>query len=211
MTLDNAVGFYWTLPVPWTGFTELSENIDEAATQSQTIRYQAELIRRYAMNHGFELIHEEVFLEIEPDRGSDTITSVLVPVEKMCRERDATLLVVEFSQLHGSRSHHHFAHLLEQSHVPVVWIAPDPIHSAEWSFDPYAHFSDWKQRQQSWMDSKPEREARLLQEIELRRSVGLSYAALATSLNDARMLTPTGKPWTEANVRVFLKRLGAKT
>jgi hypothetical protein len=27
----NAVGFYWTLPVPWAGFTSLLREIDEAA------------------------------------------------------------------------------------------------------------------------------------------------------------------------------------
>ena len=67
----NAVGFYWTLPVPWTGFTSLPSDIDEAAKVSRTIRYQRNTIRRYAKVEGYRLIHEEVFLEIKPDRGSD--------------------------------------------------------------------------------------------------------------------------------------------
>ena len=42
----RAVGFYWTLPVPWAGFTDLPTDVDEAAAQSRTIRYQRDLIRR---------------------------------------------------------------------------------------------------------------------------------------------------------------------
>ena len=41
----NAVGFYWTLPVPWAGFTALPEKIEDAAKVSRTIRYQMQLIR----------------------------------------------------------------------------------------------------------------------------------------------------------------------
>ena len=36
--MRNAVGFYWTLPVPWAGFVELPEDIDAAAKASRTIR-----------------------------------------------------------------------------------------------------------------------------------------------------------------------------
>lgn len=35
------IGFYWTLPVPWAGFTKLNlSNIDKAAEQSRTIALQ---------------------------------------------------------------------------------------------------------------------------------------------------------------------------
>ena len=87
----NAVGFYWTLPVPWAGFTTLPAGIDDAAAVSMTIRYQRDAIRRHAKSEGFQLIHEEVFFEIEPDRGSDIITEPLAKVEKICREHDAVL------------------------------------------------------------------------------------------------------------------------
>ena len=69
--MRNAVGFYWTLPVPWAGFTKLPKDIEEAAKASRTIRYQCELIRRYARDNGYRLVDEKVFLEIEPDRGSE--------------------------------------------------------------------------------------------------------------------------------------------
>ena len=45
---QKAVGFFWTLPIPWTGFTHLPDDVTTAATMSRTIRYQCELIRDYA-------------------------------------------------------------------------------------------------------------------------------------------------------------------
>ncbi len=57
-TPQAAVGFYWTLPVPWAGFTELPKDVDRAAEFSRTIRYQREIIRRYAREHHLQLIHE---------------------------------------------------------------------------------------------------------------------------------------------------------
>ena len=41
-TARNAVGFYWTLPVPWAGFTHLPDAVEAAAKASQTIRSQCE-------------------------------------------------------------------------------------------------------------------------------------------------------------------------
>ena len=41
----NAVGFYWTLPVPWAGFTDLPKDIDAAVKASRTIRYQVQRVR----------------------------------------------------------------------------------------------------------------------------------------------------------------------
>lgn len=97
MKTPSAVGFYWTLPVPWAGFTHLPQDIDAAANASQTIAYQRALIRRHAQERGYALIHEEVFLEIEPDRGSQYVRGPLRKLEALCRARHATLLYVDFS------------------------------------------------------------------------------------------------------------------
>ena len=101
----NAVGFYWTLPVPWAGFISLPNEIDEAAKVSRTIRYQRDLIRRYAKDEGYRLIYEEVFLEIEPDRGSDLILEPLRKVKKICHDQDAILLFVDFWGVQRWRAH----------------------------------------------------------------------------------------------------------
>ena len=83
----NAVGFYWTLPVPWAGLVSLPNEIDEAAKVSRTIRYQRDLVRRYATDEGYRLVHEELFLEIEPDRGSDLILEPLRKVKKFAKSK----------------------------------------------------------------------------------------------------------------------------
>jgi hypothetical protein len=93
-----AVGFYWTLPVPWVGFERLPGQVDEAAKFSRTIRYQRDLIRRYATEHRYKLMHEQVFIEIGPDRGSEYIIEPLEKAQKVCLQSDAVLLYVEFSE-----------------------------------------------------------------------------------------------------------------
>lgn len=84
----KAVGFYWTLPVPWVGFSGLSENIEEAAQQSRTIRYQMERVRSWAADEGYELVKEEVFLELAPDRGGEHVVPPLDKLAAFCRARD---------------------------------------------------------------------------------------------------------------------------
>lgn len=103
--MRNAVGFYWTLPVPWAGFTTLPEDIDAAAKVSRTIRYQCDLIRRHAVENGYTLVAEKVFLEIAPDRGSQYVLEALRPLEAICRAREAVLLFVDFSEVQGWRGH----------------------------------------------------------------------------------------------------------
>ena len=69
--MQNYIGFYWTLPVPWAGFRDLPNDADEASGLSRTIRYQRDRVRRWVKEEKGELIDETVFLETEPDRGSD--------------------------------------------------------------------------------------------------------------------------------------------
>ncbi|WP_170756506.1 recombinase family protein [Ruegeria lacuscaerulensis] len=204
--MENAVGFYWTLPVTWAQFVELPRDVEAAASASKTIRYQMELIRRYAKEHGFNLIHEEVFLEIQPDRGSIHIQSALDSIERICRTGDATILVVDFSVVQNWRRHGYMDEWFENTHMPIVRIPPDPLRTTEWSFDPGQHFGDWRQRHSYWMSSKHEREVfALRRSLELQKT-GLSVNAIAEQLNMEKTPSPTGKPWRESNLRTFLKR-----
>ncbi|KUJ77789.1 recombinase family protein [Ruegeria profundi] len=204
--MENAVGFYWTLPVTWAQFKELPKDVEAAATASKTIRYQMELIRRYAKEHSYNLIREEVFLEIEPDRGSIHIQSALNSIEHMCRTDSATVLVVDFSVVKNWRRNGFMDEWFENTDMPILRIPPDPLQTSEWSFDPDQHFGDWRKRQSDWMSSKHKRE-----EFALRRSLelqktGLSVNAIAEQLNREETPSPTGKPWRESNLRAFLKR-----
>src|SRR5262245_44213168 len=92
----NAVGFYWTLPVSWAGVVKLPKDVDRAAKLSKTIRYQRDRIRSYAANNGYRLLHEEVFIELNPDRGSDYILDSLGKVEALCKTQVAMLMFVSF-------------------------------------------------------------------------------------------------------------------
>ncbi len=204
--MENAVGFYWTLPVTWAQFVELPKDLEAAAAASKTIRYQIELVRRYAKDHGFTLIHEEVFLEIEPDRGSAHIQTALETLERICRTNSATVLVVDFSVVQNWRRNGYMDDWLENTDMPFIRISPDPLLSSEWSFDPGQHFGDWRKRHLDWMNSKPEREAfALRRSLELQKTC-LSVNVLAQRLNSEKVPSPTGKPWSESNLRAFLKK-----
>ena len=204
--MENAVGLYWTLPVTWAQFVDLPKDVEAAATDSKTIRYQMELIRRYAKDHDYALIHEEVFLEIEPDRGSVHIQSALETIERMCRGESATILVVDFSVVRNWRRNAYMDAWLENTNMPFIRIPPDPFLSAEWSFDPVQHFSDWRKRHFDWMRSKHEREAIALRRSLELRTANLSVNAIARQLNLEKVPSPTGKPWRESNLRSFLNK-----
>lgn len=198
----NAVGFYWTLPVPWAGFIKLPSDIDEAAKVSRTIRYQRDLIRRYAKEEGLELIHEEVFLELEPDRGSPEIIPELERIERICRERQAILLFVDFSLGRGWRSHHSLtawaSGRLDTMQVPAWRHEPS-------GFDPHRHFAEWRERQRAWMAGKDERVARAAERIVELRASSTSFPEIARILDAEGLRSATGKPWTAANAIAVLK------
>lgn len=107
MTRKGYVGFYWTRPVPSVGFTRLSPNVDQAAQQSRTIRYQRELAKAYVRDQNGELVDEIVFLELEPDRGTEMVTEPLEWAFAVCQQRAATLLYVEFWSEFQWRRHNH--------------------------------------------------------------------------------------------------------
>ena len=118
----NAVGFYWTYPVEWAGFTRLPKTVDGAAARSKTIRYQRDLVRRYANDERWNLVHEAVFLETEPDRGSQSTIGPLTKVTRTCQAEDAVLLLVDFSVEHGWRGHEFINYWLAKADIKFIWI-----------------------------------------------------------------------------------------
>lgn len=206
----NAVGFYWTLPVPWAGFTTLPAQIDEAAAISKTIRYQRDAIRRHAKIEGFNLVREEVFLEIEPDRGSDIIREPLAKVAKICREHDAVLLYVDFSQIQGWRSHAPMQQWSQTYSIQTDPVFPDEMVMDGQMFDPHAHFSAWREKQSDWMAGKVERAAKAHARALVLLSEGQKRPAIADLLNAENISSPSGKPWTADNIGKFLAAQKAK-
>ncbi|WP_442580269.1 recombinase family protein [Mesorhizobium sp. ASY16-5R] len=201
----KAVGFYWTLPVPWAGFTKLSGNIDEAARESLTIRFQVEAVRTFAAKNGYKLIREVAFLEIEPDRGSDLVREPLNKIETICRAENATLLYVDFSYVQGWRSHGPMNEWSRSTNILTEPVWTEPITIDGELFDPHKHFSDWRKRQHEWTDGKELRVARARACASELKSKGQKFKDIADTLNAKSIRSATGKPWTADNVRRLLQ------
>lgn len=204
--MRNAVGFYWTLPVPWAGFTELPNDVDAAAKTSRTIRYQRELIRRHAKDNGYRLVAERVFLEIAPDRGSKYVLDALHPLEVMCREQSASFLYVDFWRVQGWRAHGAFRAWLERTAINFEAVPPDEIVIDGAIFDPHRHFAEWRKRQHEWTEAKAERVARAVDAARRLRAERRTYGEIADVLNSRGVRSASGKPWSEDGIRDLLKK-----
>lgn len=203
--MRNAVGFYWTLPVPWAGFAALPARVDEAAGVSRTIRYQCELIRRHAADEGLRLVAEEVFLELSPDRGSAEIADALRRVERICRERDAALLLVDFAAVQGWRGHRPLEDWASRARIEVRTVYPDGIEIDGAWFDPHDHFARWRERQNEWTRGKAARVGRALAEARARSAAGRTRAEIAAELNAHAIRSASGRPWTAESIGKLLK------
>ncbi len=202
--MKKAIGFYWTLPVPWAGFTKLSTNVDEAAAQSRTIRYQRALIRRHTKTNGMELVHEAVFLEISSDRGSDAVKEALQDISALAGANQATVLVVDFAAVQNWRSHKPLRDEARHFGLTLEMVYPDEVMIDGKPFDPAPHFEDWRRRQAEWSADKPVRLAAAVSRATELRFSGASLAKTAATLNAEGLPSPTGRPWTADNLRKVL-------
>lgn len=201
----TAVGFYWTRPVPWAGFTQLPSDINEAATISRTIAYQRSLTRRYAQKRGYRLVGERTFIEIEPDRGSDLILGALDDTATSFGTQQCTVLLTDFAVVEGMRAHWAITDWAERHQDQVERIYPEPMAvGGEW-FDPFEHFRNWRELQQSWKMGKSHRTAQALTRIadRLQADPKVTFPTLATLLNEEGLRSVTGMPWTGDSVRKF--------
>lgn len=200
----GAVGFYWTLPVPWAGFTELPSSIEDAAQHSQTIGFQRKLIHDFALRHGLALVHEAAFLEIDPDRGSTLIHQALDKAAVTCREHAAVLLFVDFSSVQGWRSHEPMLQWLRDAEIETLPIEAQAVSMSGRRFDPFEHFAEWRCKQREWTDGKGERAAVAYARAVALRSSGLKNPAIAQILNEEGVRSLSGRPWSADSVRKFI-------
>lgn len=208
--MHKAVGFYWTLPVPYLGFTRLDPDIDKAATQSKTIAYQRALIRQHAKARDLTLIAERVYMEVDPDRGGVEVTGDLERLAKLCRAEGATLLYVAFHELGGWRAHEQLAHWLrERRDIESEPVTPEPVLLNGRSFDPRRHFRDWQKKHQDWTAGKAARVAAACERIAALAATGTAPGEIVAALNADAIPTPTGKPWSADNLRKFRKQFVA--
>ena len=207
MHASRYLGFYWTLPVPWAGFGKLPKDVDEAARLSRTIRYQRERVRRWVSDESGELVGEEVFLELAPDRVSDLIVPEVDRVIARCRSEDATLVLVDFSYEFGWRRHGPLWDRLESADVRFEKLDPIELEIDGAVFDPVQHFRGWREIERAHAETKPQRRAALADAIERLGGEHATHAALAEALNADGQFTPNGKMWTADNLRKFIKAL----
>lgn len=207
MTDEKYFGFYWALPVPWAGFRKLPAEIDAAAAQSRTIRYQRDFVRRWVKEEGRTLIDERAFLEVQADRASAHVTPEIDRVIRKCRAENATIILVDFSQAFGWRPHGPLWDRLRQPGVRFQALYPDPKILDGEEFDPVEHFRSWRHIEAAKIDSEAAREKDVAHTISELTQEQSTFKDLAEALNQRGVPTVNGKPWSVANLRKFIKGL----
>lgn len=197
------LAFYWTLPVNWAGFTALPNDADEAAKASRTIRYQVERVRRWVKDEKGPLLHEAVFMETRPDRGTDAIQTEIRKLLTEAEQKQAELVLVDFAQAFGWRPHGPLFKMISAAGNCVL-LPPEPaLIDGKW-WNPVEHFRAWREVEIAHQMSKDELKDATLSTVTDLRTDGASYASIAGHLNDMGMKTVNGRTWTADNVRKFM-------
>jgi len=204
-TTMRYVGFYWTFPARWAGFVSISRDPAEAARQSKTIAYQREVVRRYVVVEKGELVGEVAALETSPDRGTESIIEDVAKVGRLCSEKDAILLWVDFRDC-GWRPHRHLVDQIEALRalrIRSVAMPPDEIMLGGRRFEPEKHFSHWRINEIGERETRkvlvPEALRRVLSEVPEGRG---RYGRIASLLNSREVPTlGGGTEWRSDNVR----------
>lgn len=213
--MEKAVGFYWTLPVPWISepFTRLSSDVEQAAKESRTIRYQMEVVRRWAPRNDYAIVKEGVYLELEPDRAGRTWKQFenggppeLFTLIKFCQQENATLLYFDFESFLGQRSHLIMRDIIRESRIQHLGIWPDEetLKFNEEDFNLTDHFKSWRNNYELWKNTKPKRSYVAAERAISILNEGITYDAAADMLNREKIRTTGNKEWTGENLRRFL-------
>ncbi|WP_114947655.1 recombinase family protein [Microvirga calopogonii] len=210
------VGFYWTYPVKWAGFTELSADPDEAARQSRTIRYQRVLAERYVRERRGIFVDEVVLLEpsrdyvvrLKESDGKEKKDHPLLRRLKPCKEGIATLLWVDFGRNDGWRSHRRLHDLIHALDIRSEALDPIPWKIDGEDFEPAVHFRDWRELDKAsdaWRQMAiPMALPAILDRVPEGRG---RNRTIAEYLNDLGVPTKTGLPWTPDTVKHAINKL----
>lgn len=199
MTQQAYVGIYWTRPVPRAGFVSLSADVDIAAGQSLTIRYQRDLARRHVrLAHG-TMIREIALLELAPDRASPEAVVAVGRLVEMSTG-DAIFLTINFAHEVNWRPHRFLWAALPPDRMQAL--PPDPIPIDGKPFDPRLHFRAWHADDEAHRAGKEDHRARVIAALAHRQDG--SWAGKADHLNGLGLLTHGGRHWTSNNLRKFL-------
>lgn len=199
----RVIGFYWTLPVPWAGFTKLPKSVDEAAKASRSIRYQRARVRQWLKLDGGQLIEEAAFMEVKADRGTAAILPEIDRLLSRAEALDATLALVNFAESFFWRPHAALWGRL-QSEPRVMALDPAPVVIDGHAFDPTEHFRAWADLNATHSALKPQAKVEIAAQIAKLREGGARYDEIAKTLNAEGITTPNGKAWTGDNLRKLM-------
>lgn len=204
--MREAIGFYWTFPVNWLPVPKLDTgDIEAAAKGSKTIAVQREAVCRWAKENKFALIHEEALVEAEPDRIAEETAGVLHLLLERAEKDDAMVLFVDLKHETNMRNHRVLNALVDfQSHAGGR-LQPVPLAPKEQEFLT-EHFARWGMKHRHWLEERGERQRKTLALAVRLRIDGLPLKTVAHQLNEAKLPSMTGKPWTEETLRKFLKK-----
>ena len=199
MTHQTYVGIYWTRPVPRAGFVSLSTDVDVAAGQSLTIRYQRDLARRHVRTERGAMIREVALLELAPDRASQ---GAVMAIERLVETSagNAIFLTIDFSREVNWRPHRFLWAALPEGRRQAL--TPDEMLIDGKAFNPRLHFRAWQSDNESHRAGKDDHRSLLLAALAGRED--RSWIEKADHLNGLDMLTHGGKRWTAANLRKFI-------
>lgn len=201
MSHPSYIGIYWTRPVPRAGFVTLSPDVDIAAMQSRTIRYQRDLARRHVRDERGRMISEIVMLELAPDRATRESAASLQRVVTSS-SADTMFLIVDFSREVNWRPHRFLWAALPARRTQAL--LPDPIVIDGMIFDPIQHFREWQSDDHMHRATKGNHRA--LIETALVDLSDMSWAHKAAHLNDLNLPTHNGREWTADNLRKFMAK-----
>ena len=168
---------------------------------------------RHVADHKGLLVGEIPFLEVTSDRGSELVEHYIKKAATLCRQRDATLLFVNFRvEFFGWRSHPHMVRAVKAEGVPYtdVWPPPGTMVVNGQPFHPAEHFRDHRTKREIEVDRRRDiANKRLASEAALFPSGDRGrYALIAKRLNAEGVETfQGGRPWTPDNVKKALGRL----
>lgn len=193
----------------WAGFRDLPPDVDAAAAASRTIRYQRERVRGWVREDGGTLLGEVAFMDTRTDRATDAVLDVLRRAAPAYAGKGATLLAVQFHEVHHWRCNPFLHGAAEELGLMVVGLPPDPLIIEGEMFDPARHFAAWRTQDGSAM-------ARLRLDAHEGLQAALDevpdgngrWQAIAGLLNGRGVRSIRGGSWTADNVRKLAGRLG---
>lgn len=196
------LAFYWTFPVPWTGFRRLPAEIEDAARASRTIRHSRAMVQAFLSQSGGRLLPdgEIAVIELAPDRGSPELGEAFLHLLRRAEARRARVALVDFSGHRGWRSHQYLARHHDHPCCTLIPASLEDVHLS--GFNPFDNFEAWRDRNRARIAGKPDHRQKVLEALLVLD--GTSIAGRARALNDLGLATYTGKAWTAESLRKFL-------